>query len=145
MVRALTAARLNKDDGFSKTITVTNAQMLTLNSVPVTIMTAPTQSIYAICILEVFARITAGTAYTSLHDMTIAYASSGATICTLPGTAFLDQTAATGVFAAFIGTSSKSTIVSPGAAIVLTCGTGDPATGTSPLTLKIKYKVHKVV
>ena len=76
--------------------------------------------------------------------MTIAYASSGATICTLPGTGFLDQTAATGVWASFNGTSSKGTIVSPGVGIVFTCGTGDPTTGTGTMTLRIKYKINKV-
>lgn len=144
MVRPIDAARMNKDEGYFKSVTVSNAAMLTLNSVPVTILAAPTNSLYAIILTECFMRLTAGTAYTSIHDMTIAYASSGATICTIPGTGFLDQTAATGVWCVFDGTSSKATIVTPGVGLVLTTATGDPATGTSPLTIRLKYKIHKV-
>lgn len=148
MVRVIDAARMNKEEGFSKTVTIPSASVLTLNSVGYTLITQPINTQYVICVLELFARITAGTAYTSLHDMTVAYgvpASQGVTICTIPGTAFLDQTAATGVFASFNGTSSKGTIVTASSGPVsILMGTGDPATGTSPLTIKIKYKVHKV-
>lgn len=148
MVRVLDAARLNKDEGFSKSITIPSASVLTLNTVGFTLITAPTNTQIVLCLTELFARITAGTAYASLHDMTVAYGAptaQGVTICTLPGVGFLDQTAATGVWASFNGTSSKGTIVTASSGQVsLAIGTGDPTTGTSPMTIKLKYKVHKV-
>lgn len=144
MVYPLRSKSLNSRDGYSKTITIPNASVLTLFSVPFTLLAAPINTQNAICVTEIFARITAGTAYAAFHDMTVQY-SGGATICTIPGTGFVDQTAATGVFASFNGTSSKGSIVSPATAITINMGTADPTTGTSPLTIKIKYKIHKVI
>ncbi len=147
MARPIDAARMNKDEGFFKAITIPSASVLTLNTVGYTLLTAPTNALYAICVTEFFIRISAGTAYSSVHDMTVAYGaplSQGATICTIPGTGFLDQSTATGVWASFNGTSSKGTIVVPGAAVSILAGTGDPATGTSALQIRLKYKIHKV-
>ncbi len=147
-VRALDAARTNKTDGFYKTVTIPNASVLTLNSVGYTLLTAPTNVQNVICLVDLLASITTGTGYTSLHDMTVAYglaASQGVTICTIPGTGFLDQTVPTAVRASFNGTSSKGTILTQtSGAISILAGTGDPATGTSPLTIKMKYIIHKV-
>lgn len=143
-VRSNTPARLNKSEGFEKTVIVPSASVLTINSVPFTLLAAPVNSMYAICITEMFVRLSAGTAYASLHDLTVQY-SSGAVISTIAATGFLDQTTAQGVWCVFDGTSSKGTLVSPATAITLTCGTGDPTTGTSPLTFKIKYKIHRVI
>lgn len=137
--------QLNKRDGYEKLVTIPSASVLTLNSVPYTILAAPSVATKAIVVTEFFIRISAGTAYASFADMALKYVGgAAATICTIPGTGFVDQTAATGVWASFNGTSSKGTIVTPGAAITLTMATGDPTTGTSPLTIKIKYKIHTV-
>lgn len=148
MVRAIDAARLNKDDGYSKTITIPSASVLTMNTVGYTLLTAPTGNTNVICLIELFARITTGTAYASLHDLTVGYGaptSQGVIICTIPGTGFLDQTVPTGVFASFNGTSSKGSIVTQSSgAVSVSTATGDPTTGTSPLTIKIKYKIHKL-
>ena len=148
MVRALDAARLNKEDGFSKTITIPNASVLTMSTVGYTLLSAPTNTQYVIYIIELLARITTGTGYTSLHDMTVAYGaplSQGVTICTVPGTGFLDQATPVGVFASFNGTSSKGTIITDSSgAISILAGTGDPTTGTSPMTVKVKYKIHRI-
>lgn len=148
MARPIDAARLNKEDGFLKSVTIPSASVLTMNTVGYTLVSAPTNTQMVICPIEFFLRISAGTAYASVHDMTIAYGAptaQGVTICTIPGTGFLDQTAATGVFASFNGTSSKGYIVTASSGQVsIACGTGDMTTGTSPLTVKIKYRVHKV-
>lgn len=142
MVTPLTASQFNKREGFTKSIIVPNASVLTLFSVPFTLMTAPVNSLIALIPLEIFARITAGTAYSGTHAMTIKY-SGGATIGTLTDAGFLDQTVATGIYVdAF---SATSTIVSPGTAITLSMGTADPTLGTSPITIKLKYKIHKVM
>lgn len=146
MVRAIVAARINKDDGAFKSITIPSASMLTLNTVGYQLMTAPTNVARVICLTEAFCRITTGTAYASLHDMTIGYgtaASNGTAICTIPGTNFLDQTVPTGVWAQFNGTSSKGLIVSQtSGGIYIQIATGDPTTGTSPMIVKLKYKIH---
>lgn len=146
MVRAIVPARINKDDGAFKSITIPSASVLTLNSVGYQLMTAPVNTAKVICLIEIFCRITAGTAYASLHDMTIGYGtatSNGVAITTIPGTAFLDQTVSTGVWASFDGTSSKGTIVTQSSGgIYIQMGTSDPTTGTSPLVVKIKYKIH---
>ncbi len=148
MVRAISASRENKTDGFYKTVTIPNASVLTLNSVGYTLLSAPTNTAKVICMVAVFAAISAGTAYASVHDMTIAYGtplSQGVVIATIPGTGFLDQTAATGVWASFPGTSSKGSIVTASSgAVSILCGTGDPTTGTSPLSIRMKYVIHTV-
>lgn len=148
MVRAIDAARLNKDDGYSKTITIPSASVLTINSVGYTLLSAPTNTQMIICPVEIFCKLTTGTAYSGVYDMTIAYgvaASQGVTIATIPGTGFLDQATPVGVFASFNGTSSKGYIVTKtSGAISILGGTADPTAGTSALTVKIKYKVHKL-
>jgi hypothetical protein len=130
-------------EGAQKVITVSNAAMLTLFSVPVVLMTASTNTQLALVPLEIYARISAGTAYASFNNMTISYV-SGNTIAVLPGTGFLDQTVATGVVADPF-TSATGVVVKPNAGIQLQMGTGDPTTGTSPVVIRIKYKLHRVV
>jgi hypothetical protein len=148
MPRVIDTARLNKEEGFSKSITIPNSSVLTLNSVGYTLVASPVNVICALCVQEIFVRITTGTAYSSIHDMTIAYGvptSQGVTICNIPAIGFLDQTIPTGVWANFNGTGNKGSIVTQSSGpISISMGTNDPILGTSPLTVKVKYKIHRI-
>lgn len=140
MVTALTARQTNAREGIVKNVTLTNAQVLTLNTVPTVIMTAPLVSTNAIFITSIYATIAAGTAYASTNDILLKYTNaSGAITGTITASGFLTSTAALGIRG-----SVASGLITPGAVIVATCGTGDPTTGTSPIKITIRYRIVRV-
>lgn len=137
MVAFNSASEKNYRTGFTKLVTVTSAQLLAINTTPITIMTAPVNAANCIIIDSVVASIAAGTAYTSIHDLLIKYTNaSGATAATITASGFLDQTAALSFYAI-----PASVIPVAGAALVITCATGDPATGTAAVKLRIRYRI----
>lgn len=148
MVTPIDAHNTNKN-GYYKSITIPAASVLTLHSVGYQLMTAPTHAYNVIVLQELFLRITTQTAYASVNDMTVGYgttASTGVAITTVPGSGFLDQTTPTGVWASFDGTSSKGYILTQtSGGIYIAMGTGDPTTGTSPITVKLKYRIHSII
>jgi hypothetical protein len=146
MVTPIDAARFNKRLGDVKTITIPSASVLTMHSVGYQLMTAPANTQLAICPIFIQGKMPAQTAYASVHDLTIGFYTSvpttlASTICTLTAAGFLDQTAAVSIFAEPFSTSALITNNPLG----ITCGTGDPTTGTGNLVIKITYTVHKII
>lgn len=146
MVTPIDAARLNKRLGEVKTITIPSASVLTMHSVGYQLMTAPLNTQLAIVPLFIQGKMPVQTAYASVNNLTIGFYASvpttlAATVATLTAAGFLDQTTATSIFVTPFGTSALLTNNPLG----ITCGTGDPTTGTGNLVIKITYTVHKII
>jgi hypothetical protein len=142
-----TTHQFNARDGYVKTVTIPTASVLTLNSVGYAIISAPNNTQLAICPFYVFGRVPAQTAYGSVHTMNIGHYVSVPTtlfntLVTLPGTGFLDQTAATGVWATPFGTTGG--VLSQGSSIGIQMSVGDPTTGTGALVIRINYIVARI-
>ncbi len=146
--RVKTTARLNKEDGFAAVITIPNSSVLTLNTVGYVLINAPVNGNLVITLLELMAKIGPGTPYISVHNMIVAYGaplSQGTTIMTIPGIGFLDQSVSTGVIGVLNGTSGGGLIFTKSSGQVsILMGTENPAQGTSPMTIGLKYRTHSL-
>ena len=146
--RVNSSARLNKEDGFAANVTIPSSAVMTLNTVGYTLLAAPVNVQLALFLTELTAKITTGTPYIGIHNMTVGYGTPNAQvpiICTLPGIGFLDQSVPTGVVAVFNGVSNGGYIVSQASnAITLWMGTSNPSQGTSPISISMKYKTHRL-
>lgn len=122
-------------------ITVTTGQLLALNTTPVTLIAAPGAGKAIVPVSATLFLDYAGVAYDGIaagEDLAVrATDGSGAIALTVEATGFLDATADahreainTGLF-----------VPVANAALVLHMTTGNIATGTSPLKLRVRYRV----
>jgi hypothetical protein len=140
MVTPINPKQLNARDGFLKNVTITSAQLLAINTTPITVLTAPVNTANALILSSVYATHAAGTAYASVNDLTLKYTNgSGVTLSTITASGFLDSASAV----AFRATNAAG-LVSFGAPVVITCGTGNPTTGTFDVKLRIKYRIERL-
>lgn len=126
-------------------ITITTAQLLALFTTPISIVAAPAAG-YANVLESVVAYKAAGTAYDGVaagEDISISYTdASGLAVAGIETTGFLDQATAqtryAGAYRAASGISSITPVAA--AALVIHMLTGNIATGTSDLKLRVYYR-----
>jgi hypothetical protein len=129
----------------SEVLTITSAQLLTLNATPVTLLPAPGAG-RAYIIESVDAHKPAGTAYGGIaagEDLALKYTNaSGAQCAVIETTGFLDQTTAQ-----TRSVNRPVTDITPvaNAAIVAHMLVGEITTGNTPLNLRIVYRVIDTV
>jgi len=146
VIRRATPAQVAASSGILPTlvanVTLTSAQILTLNATPVQVLAAPGAGFVNV-IYSVHATKAAGTAYAGIaagEDIAFRYTNaSGAIIATLEMTGFADSTSATSGVA--FG-ASNNTVAN--AAIVAHMTTGEITTGDSPFKLTIYYRTFPV-
>lgn len=140
MVSPITAKQLNAREGFVKNITITSAQLLAINSTPITVLAAPVNTGNALIIERIYATHAAGTAYATVNDLKFYYTNtSGGLAGTVTASGFLDSASAQG-----FTVDPSSCLVQAGAPIILTCSTANPVTGTFDLKISIRYRVNKI-
>lgn len=135
-------------------VTLTSAQLLALNATPISVLAAPGAN-KAYIILGVVATKIAGTAYAGIdvnEDITLKYTNgSGATLCTIETTGFLDQTTAQSrhSYPSSWTTNAASALLAitpvANAAVVAYMTTAEITTGDTDLKLRIYYKVIPTV
>lgn len=136
------------DISYSKEFYVTSAQLLALFATPVTVLAAPGAG-YALILNSATIFKPAGTAYGGIaagEDLAFRYTdASGTVIGSSETTGFLDQTTAQTRLVYPYRAASGVSDVNPtqNAAIVFHMLTAEITTGTSPLQLRIFYKIVK--
>jgi len=131
-------------------VTVSSAELLALFTTPKQIVAAPGANL-AVVIEGVVASKAAGTAYDGVaagEDLSISYTdASGLAVAGIEATGFLDQATAqmryAGAYRAASGISSITPVAN--AALMIHMLTGNIATGTSPLVLRVYYRVVPTV
>lgn len=129
-------------------VTVSSAQLLTLNATPVQLVAAPGTG-YALVLLGALFTKAAGTAYAGIaagEDLAIRYTnSSGAIVLEAEPTGFLDQATAQTLYAyPFVqGATSPVFSVAPVAnsPLMLHMLVGEITTGTSDLKVRVWYRI----
>ena len=127
--------------GGYKDITITSAQMLTLNTAPVTLLPAPPAGA-VILVDQVYATMVFNSAAysTNASGANILYTgAAGAATGIVLTQAFLQTSSGTGSI--FVRGSSTAVVPAVAAPIVLQAATSDPTTGDSVLNLRIYYWV----
>lgn len=129
----------------TEVITITTAQLLALNTTPIEIVPAPASGYGIVPISAVLFLDYAGVAYDGIaagEDLVFRYTDdSGAIAATVEATGFLDASADAHRHAVF----SQLATITPAAALVLHMSSGNIATGTSPLKLKLNYRRVKLL
>jgi hypothetical protein len=124
----------------TEVITITTAQLLALNTTPISIVPAPASGYAIVPVSAVLFLDYAGVAYDGIaggEDLVFRYTDgSGAIAATIEATGFLDASADAHRVVAF----ASLAVPTPAAALVLHMTSGNIATGTSPLKLKLNYK-----
>lgn len=129
-------------------ISIPAASVLTLNSVPVTVIPAPGAGL-AIVPTRINIYKAAGTAYAGVaagEDLVLKYTNGSGAQCTsvIETTGFLDQATAqyrTAISPASTGATAGDVNPAANAAVVLALLVGDITTGTSPLNVEILYNI----
>jgi hypothetical protein len=139
------------DDILTVNKTITTAQLLALNAVPIEVIAAPGAN-KAIIIEDAIASKAAGTAYDGIaagEDLALRYTDgSGTILVSIEATGFLDQTTAQCRIASKVVPGiALTTNLTPtaNAAVVAHMATGEIATGDSDLKLRIRYRVVDTV
>lgn len=127
-----------KDLKFIKRFTLTSAQILTLNTTPITLITAFLNSV--IIIEGITARLNFNTtAYTGANNLEFRYTNgSGAKVTADMANTFLNSSSTAYDQVAGVATELTPVLNTP---IVVVVPTANPATGNSTLDLFIKYRV----
>lgn len=137
-IRAKKLAKVT--DKISKTITLTSAQILTLNATPVSVLPAPGAGFVNV-ITGVYVTKAAGTAYAGIaagEDLAFKYTdASGSVAATVEMTGFADSVNATSAWGSLPATSAFPVA---NAAIVAHMLTGEITTGTSDFKIRLYYK-----
>jgi hypothetical protein len=124
-------------------VTLTAAQVKTLNATPVALVAAPGSGKALVPTLVTVFMDYGSVAYDGIaagEDLAVKYTdASGATLATIEATGFLDATA-DAVRYAFPTTTAAFTPVA-NAALVLHMLTGEIATGDSPVKVRVDYKI----
>lgn len=129
----------------TEVITITTAQLLALFTTPISIVAAPAAGYAVVPVSAVLFLDYAGVAYDGIaggEDLVFRYTdASGAIAGTIEATGFLDASAD----AHRVVTFASLAVPTPAAALMLHMATGNIATGTSPLKLKLNYRRVKLL
>jgi len=128
---------------YTAEVTVSTAELLALNATPKPLVAAPgTGKAIVVEDVELFLDY-AGTAYDGIasgEDLEVRYTDgSGQLVSTIETTGFLDATADAVRFSKPATTAAITPVAN--AAIVLRLASGEIATGTSPLKVRVTYKI----
>lgn len=129
--------------------TLSTAQVLALNTTPITLVPAPVSGSFAVSgrVLNIFSVVTgiaaflnyAGTAYTGVNALEFRYTgAAGAKVTADISTTFLNSAATAYSWVAGVVTELVPVSNAP---IVVRVPTANPATGTSPITFTVFYRV----
>lgn len=148
----MSAEKIRKSIGYKamtmRVVTITSAQLLTLNAAPRVIVPAPKPGWFNI-LNGILIHKPAGTAYAGIaagEDLAVKYTdTNGLQVASCETTGFLDQTTAQTRWVRRYHAASADSGIAPvaGAALVLEMLTGEITTGNSPLRLRIFYGVVK--
>ena len=124
-------------------VTVTSAEILALNATPKDLVPAPGagkvhEFIAAVLILDY-----ESAAYATNGDLTINNETGTALSNTVLLANLLAKTADTMIQLQALDAANTGVPLAENEAIQLTCATGDPITGDSPLRVKIVYRTHE--
>lgn len=124
-------------------VTVTPAEILALNATPKTLVPAPGpgyvhEFISAILILDYVSA-----AYATNGDLTVKNETGASLSNTVLLANLLAATADKMVQLQALDTADAGVVLAEDEAIQLTCATGDPVTGDSPLRVKVVYRTHE--
>lgn len=121
-------------------VTLTSAQILALNTTPITLVAAPGAGYY-VSVSEVLAYLTFNTtAYTGTNAANITYTNgSGAAATGTLASSFLDSSSSAAVKAVGVAVTPVAN-----APIVISVGTANPAAGDSTITVDIAYRIVKL-
>lgn len=124
----------------TEVITITTGQLLALFTTPISIVPAPAAGYAIVPVSATLFLDYAGVAYDGIagnEDLVFRYTdASGAIAGTIEATGFLDASAD----AHRVVTFASLAVPTPAAALMLHMTTGNIATGTSPLKLKLNYR-----
>ena len=130
--------------------TITSAELLALNAVPISVLAAPGAGL-AIIPMDIVLTKAAGTAYAGVHadeNLVLKYTdASGAEISPqIETTGFLDSASATVQYVGPSAVSATTNIVPvANAAVVIHLLVGEVTTGTSDIKLRMTYKIIPTV
>jgi len=121
-------------------VTLTSAQILALNTTPITLVAAPGAGYY-VSVSEALAYLTFNTtAYTGTNAANITYTNgAGAAATGTLASSFLDSSSSAAVKAIAVAVTPVAN-----APIVISVGTANPAAGDSTITVDIAYRIVKL-
>lgn len=137
---AITSAQIDPQLTQRARITLTSAQILALNTTPITLVAAGGAGTY-ISVDEVVATLNAGTvAYTGANAANITYTNgSGVAATGTLAAAFLNTTASTTGSVKAVAVAVTTPVVN--SPIVISVGTANPGAGNGTMSLDISYRI----